>query len=88
MNNLYNNGYNYPPTNQESTFFEKILCDHGILKPSFMMTGQGYSEVTGTTPQSWVAGYTTTNVALMGAVNISGKDAFAAKASTKPKGFD
>jgi hypothetical protein len=83
VNNLFNNGYDYPPGNQQSAFFDKILCDSGILKPSHMMTGQGYQEVMGTNSQSWAAGYTTTNIAIMQAVNISGKDAFAAKATSK-----
>jgi len=59
VNSVYNNGYDYPKEGQDPVYFEKILCDPGILKPEYMLTGTYYKEETGSTLQSWVSGYTT-----------------------------
>jgi hypothetical protein len=49
VNNIYNNGYDYPKQGQDKEYFEKILCDPGILQSTHMLSGSNYVEKAGTT---------------------------------------
>ena len=82
----YNVGYDYPKEGQDKEFFERILCDKGILQTANMMAETKFSS-TGLTSIEYVPGFTISNTAIFPAVNLSGNDAFQSLADSNPKGF-
>jgi hypothetical protein len=84
----YHSGYDYPKEGQDKAFFERIMCDKGILTTGNMMAGTNFSPAAGTTSLEYIAGFTISNTAILPAINLTGKDHFQILADASPKAFD